>query len=306
MKALIRIGTRGSSLAIAQTEMVMAAMCAIDPSAAFDVKVITSTGDAEPEAPLASLGLGVFTTAIENALLEKRIDLAVHSLKDLPTGLTPGLSVVPVLEREDPRDVLVSRYGHNFIDLPESSRIGTSSPRRVAQLKHGRKDILFLPIRGNIETRLRKAQSPSYDGTILAAAGVRRLGMAECITEYLSPAICAPAPGQAAIAAQSRSEDREILSLIKAISHRPTTLAVTAERELLRAAGGGCQLPIGAHATLEGDAIRLFATVTPLDGSTSYRVEVTGPADDPEIASMAAYAELLAQGAGDLMHGVAQ
>jgi hydroxymethylbilane synthase len=264
MKASIRIGTRGSSLAIAQTEMVMAAMCAIDPSAAFDVKVITSTGDAEPDAPLASLGLGVFTTAIENALLEKRID------------------------------------------LPESSRIGTSSPRRVAQLKHGRKDILFLPIRGNIETRLRKAQSPSYDGTILAAAGVHRLGMAECITEYLSPAICAPAPGQAAIAAQSRSEDREILSLIKAISHRPTTLAVTAERELLRAAGGGCQLPIGAHATLEGDAIRLFATVTPLDGSTSYRVEVTGPADDPEIASMAAYAELLAQGAGDLMHGVTQ
>jgi hydroxymethylbilane synthase len=304
MKATIRIGTRGSSLAIAQTEMVMAAMRAIDPSAVFDVEVITSTGDAEPDAPLGSLGLGVFTTAIESALLEKRIDLAVHSLKDLPTELTPGLSIVPVLEREDPRDVLVSRYGHDFIDLPESSRIGTSSPRRIAQLKHGRQDVLFVPIRGNIETRLRKAEGPDYDGTILAAAGVRRLGMAERITEYLSPAICAPAPGQAAIAAQSRSDDREILALMEAISHRATALAVAAERELLRAAGGGCQLPIGAHATLDGDEIRLFATVTPLDGSTSYRVEVTGPADDPEIAGSAAYAELLAQGAGDLMHGV--
>jgi hydroxymethylbilane synthase len=304
MSPIIRIGTRGSTLAIAQTQMVMDAMRAVDSWITFDVEIITSTGDDAPDAPLGSLGLGVFTSAIEHALLEKRIDLAVHSLKDLPTEITPGLAIVPVLEREDPRDVLVSRYGHDFVDLIENSRIGTSSPRRIAQLKHGRKDLLYIPIRGNIETRLRKAEGPDYDGTIIAAAGVRRLGMAERITEYLSPAICAPAPGQAAVAAQSRSDDREIVGLMRAISHRATTAAVTAEREVLRAAGGSCQLPIGAHATLDGDEIRLFATVTPMDGSISYRVEVTGPAADPEIAGKAAYAELLEQGAGDLMHGV--
>ena len=304
MSPIIRIGTRGSTLAIAQTQMVMDAMRAVDSWITFDVEIIASTGDDAPDAPLGSLGLGVFTSAIEHALLEKRIDLAVHSLKDLPTEITPGLAIVPVLEREDPRDVLVSRYGHDFVDLIENSRIGTSSPRRIAQLKHGRKDLLYIPIRGNIETRLRKAEGPDYDGTIIAAAGVRRLGMAERITEYLSPAICAPAPGQAAVAAQSRSDDREIVGLMRAISHRATTAAVTAEREVLRAAGGSCQLPIGAHATLDGDEIRLFATVTPMDGSISYRVEVTGPAADPEIAGKAAYAELLEQGAGDLMHGV--
>jgi hydroxymethylbilane synthase len=306
MSSAIRIGTRGSTLAVAQTNMVIDAMRALDSSLTFDVEVIVSTGDDAPDAPLGSLGVGVFTSAIEQALLEKRIDLAVHSLKDLPTEITPGLAIVPVLEREDPRDALVSRYSHNFIDLTENSRIGTSSPRRIAQLKHGRKDLLYIPIRGNIETRLRKAEGPDYDGTIIAAAGVRRLGMAERITEYLSPAVCAPAPGQAAIAAQARSDDREILALMQAISHQPTAAAVTAEREVLRAAGGGCQLPIGAHATLEGDEIRLFATVTPMDGSISYRVEVTGPASDPEIAGKTAYAELLAQGAGDLMHGVSR
>ena len=306
MSTTIRLGTRGSTLAVAQTNMVIAAMKAVNPSAIFDIEIITSTGDAEPDARLDSLGIGVFTSAIESALLEKRIDLAVHSLKDLPTEITPGLTIVPVMEREDPRDVLVSRYAHEFIDLPESSRIGTSSPRRIAQLKHGRKDLLFIPVRGNIETRLHKAEGPDYDGIILAAAGVRRLGMAERITEYLSPAICAPAPGQAAVAAQARSDDREIFGLMQAISHRPTALAVTAEREVLRAAGSGCQLPIGAHATLEEGVIRLFATVTPMDGSISYRVEVTGPANDPEIAGKTAYAELLAQGAGDLMHGVSR
>jgi hydroxymethylbilane synthase len=303
MSATIRIGTRGSNLALAQTEMVIAAARNLDPSARFDVEVIASSGDDSPHAPLESLGIGVFTSAIERALLHNQIDLAVHSLKDLPTEGTPGLSIVPVLEREDPRDVLVSRYCHDFIDLPEDSRIGTSSPRRIAQLKHGRKDVLFIPIRGNVETRLKQAEGPDYDGTVLAAAGVLRLGLAERITEYLSPAICAPAPGQAAIAAQSRSGDHELLGLMQAISHQPTAAAVSAEREVLRAAGGGCQLPIGAHATVEGDEIRLFVTVTPMDGSISYRVEVTGPADDPEVAGKAAYTELLAQGAGDLMHG---
>jgi hydroxymethylbilane synthase len=304
MTRSITIGTRGSKLALEQTNRVITALRTEDPSAEFSVEVITSAGDESPDAPLESLGVGVFTTSLECALLERRIDLAVHSLKDLPTETTAGLAVIPVLEREDARDVLVSRLGKELIDLPADSRIGTSSPRRVAQLKHGRPDVLFLPIRGNIETRLSKVGGPDYDGAILAAAGLRRLGLEALVTEYLSPHVCTPAPGQAAIAAEARADDAEILVMMRSISHGPTAIAVEAERALLRAAGGGCQLPIGAHATLDAGQIRLFATVTKIDGSATYRVEVTGQADEPEMAGKAAYAELLAQGAGNLMHGV--
>ena len=306
MSRAINIGTRGSKLALEQTDRVMAALHAIDPSAEFNVEVVSSTGDDSPDAPLQSLGIGVFTTSLERALSDKRIDLAVHSLKDLPTDTTTGLTVIPVMEREDARDVLISRLGKELLELAADSRIGTSSPRRIAQLKHGRPDVQFIPIRGNIETRLNKAGGPDYDGTILAAAGLHRLGLQQHVTEYLSPEVCTPAPGQAAIAAEARSDDAEILALIRAILHTPTAVAVEAERALLRAAGGGCQLPIGAHATLNGSALRLFATVTKVDGAATYRVEVTGSVDEPEIVGKAAYAELLAQGAGDLMHGVTQ
>ena len=299
----IRVGTRGSTLALEQAKRVVEALRRIDPSTAFNVQVIDSAGDANPDAALDALGIGVFTSAIERALLEKRIDIAVHSLKDLPTIDSPGLTVVPVLEREDARDVLISRYRKKFMDLAENSRIGTSSPRRIAQLKFGRKDVIFLPIRGNIETRIVKSEGPDYDGVVLAAAGLRRLGKDEWITEHLSVHVCTPAPGQGAIAAQARSEDREILALLRSASHRPTTAAVLAERELLRSAGSGCQLPIGAHATVEGSTLILFATVTPLDGSKSYRVEVSGSTEDPEIAGKAAYAELMSQGAEQLLHG---
>jgi hydroxymethylbilane synthase len=304
MNNIICIGTRGSGLALKQTNWVIAALREQAPDTEFVVEQISSVGDQQADAPLESLGIGVFTKTIETALLDGKIDVAVHSLKDLPTETTEGLLVMPVLEREDPRDILIDRWDKPLIDLPEGARIGTSSPRRAAQLRHGRKDVEFLPIRGNVETRIRKAAGPDYDGTVLAAAGVRRLGLEASITEYLSPHICTPAPGQAAIAAQLRTSDSELLALVRSIVHGPTLAAVEAEREILRAAGGGCQLPIGALAEVKDGEIRLFATVTATDGSKSYRVEVTGPADNPEIAGKAAYQELLAQGAGDLMHGV--
>ena len=304
MSSIIRIGTRGSGLALKQTNWVVEALREHAPETEFVVEPLSSVGDQQADAPLESLGIGVFTKTIETALLEGKIDLAVHSLKDLPTETTPGLAVVPVLEREDPRDVLIDRWDMQLIDLPEGARIGTSSPRRAAQLRHGRKDVEFLPIRGNVETRIKKATGPDYDGTVLAAAGVKRLGLEASVTEYLSPHVCTPAPGQAAIAAQLRTEDGELLALVRKIVHEPTLAAVAAERAILRAAGGGCQLPIGALAEVKEGEIRLFATVTATDGSQSYRVEVTGPADDPDIAGMAAYQELLSQGAGDLMHGV--
>ena len=303
MTSTIRIGTRSSALAIEQTRRVADALRAIAPEIEISVETMSSAGDQEANAPLESLGIGVFTKTIETAVIEGSIDLAIHSLKDLPTEIPKGLAVVAVLEREDPRDVLVDRWNKPLLDLPEGARIGTSSPRRAAQLRYGRKDIEFLPIRGNVETRLRKAEGPDYDGTVLAAAGVRRLGLESKVTEYLSSRVCTPAPGQAALAAEVRSDDEQLLALVHAIEHGPTAQAVAAERSILRAAGGGCQLPIGALAEVEDGMVKLFATVTPIDGSQSFRVEITGPADDPEVAGMAAYQALLEQGAGPLMHG---
>lgn len=303
MPRTITIGTRGSKLALAQTHAVAEALAAAAPDWDIRIEAITSTGDDQPDAPLQSLGLGVFTSAIEKALLDERIDVAVHSLKDLPTSQPNGLTVVPVLEREDPRDVLIDRWNAGLLDLPEGARIGTSSPRRAAQIAHGRKDIELLPIRGNVETRIRKSEGPDYDGIVVAAAGVERLGMTERIAERLSPHVCTPAPGQAAIAAEARTGDRELLALLRQIVHEPTQAAVEAERALLRAAGSGCRLPLGAFAEVQDGQIRLFATVTPPDGSTSYRVEVTGSASEPDLLGMAAYQAFIEQGAAALLQG---
>ena len=300
MPRTITIGTRGSRLALVQTHAVADALSSVSTDWDIRIETIASTGDDQPDAPIESLGLGVFTSAIERALLDGRIDVAVHSLKDLPTTQPEGLLAIPVLEREDPRDVLIDRWDLGLLDLPEGARIGTSSPRRAAQVAHGRKDISLLPIRGNVETRIGKSEGPDYDGVIVAAAGVERLGMTERIAERLSPHVCTPAPGQAALAAEARSDDSEVIALLRRLVHGPTAAAVEAERALLRAAGSGCRLPLGAFAEVRGDEVRLFATVTPPDGSTSYRVEVTGDASEPELLGKTAYLAFLEQGAAGL------
>ncbi|MEX2599412.1 MAG: hydroxymethylbilane synthase [Dehalococcoidia bacterium] len=300
-RRIIRIGTRGSRLAMQQTNAVIEALRAIAPNTEFHVEQVKSTGDQQAEAPLASLGTGVFTKAIEDALLEGRIDLAVHSLKDLPVDAPKGLKVLAVLPREDPRDALINRWGKGLLELPEGARVGTSSPRRAAQLRYGRKDIVVLPIRGNVETRLAKGHGDDYDGVVLAAAGLRRLGLDAQVTEYLSPHVCTPAPGQAALAAEVRTEDADLLALLRRIVHPPTAASVEAERSLLRAAGAGCNVPIGAYAHIENGKLNLFATATPEDGSASFRVQVSGSPEDPEIAGKAAYMELLEQGAGPVL-----
>ena len=301
MPRTITIGTRGSRLALAQTHAVTDALTAVSTGWDIRIETIASAGDEQPEAAIESLGLGVFTSAIERALLDGQIDLAVHSLKDLPTSQPDGLTAIPVLEREDARDVLIDRWNVGLLDLPEGARIGTSSPRRAAQIAHGRKGISLLPIRGNVETRIRKSEGPDYDGVILAAAGVERLGMTERIAERLSPHVCTPAPGQAALAAEARSDDRELLALLRGLVHQPTEAAVEAERALLRAAGSGCRLPLGAFAEVQGEQMRLFATVMPPDGSTSYHVEVTGSASEPDLLGRAAYHAFLEQGAAALL-----
>lgn len=303
MPRTITIGTRGSRLALAQTHAVAAALSSASTGWNVRIETIASAGDEQPEAAIETLGLGVFTSAMEKALLDRRIDVAVHSLKDLPTSQPNGLVAVPVLERGDPRDVLVDRWNVGLLDLPEGARIGTSSPRRAAQVAHGRKDISLLPIRGNVETRIGKTEGPDYDGVIVAAAGVERLGMTERIAERLSPHVCTPAPGQAALAAEARSDDGDVLALLRQLVHEPTEAAVEAERALLRAAGSGCRLPLGAFAEVQGDRMRLFATVTPPDGSTSYRVEVTGSPSEPDLLGKAAYQAFLEQGATSLLQG---
>ena len=301
MPGPIVIGSRGSKLALVQARAVGAALAEAAPGLSVRVEAIASAGDEQPDAPLASLGVGAFTSALERALLDGRIDLAAHSMKDLPTRQPDGVAAVCVLEREDARDVLVNRWGARLIDLPAGARIGTSSPRRAGQLAHGRKDIELLPIRGNVETRIAKSAGPDYDGAALAAAGVRRLGMTDRVAEYLSPRICAPAPGQGALAVEARWDDEELLDLLRRIAHPPTASAVAAEREVLRAAGSGCALPIGAFAEAHGDEMRLFACAAPADGSASYRAEVTGSASDPDVLGRAAYYALLDQGASVLL-----
>ena len=298
IRARIRVGTRGSRLALVQTEAVVAALRSLAPGSEITVEKVRSEGDKQPDADLTAMGVGVFTSALEAALLEGRIDMAVHSLKDLPTTPTPGVTVLTVMEREDARDVLIDRWGKTLLDLPEGARIGTSSPRRAAQLRFGRKDVDFIPIRGNVETRAAKAGGPDYDGVVLAAAGLHRLGMAAEVSEYLSPYVCTPAPGQGALAVQVRADDAELVAIVRQLTHAPTAAAVAAERAVLRAAGSGCALPIGALATVERDELSLFATATPSDGSVSYRVEVTGGTDAPELVGQAAYQGLLDQGAG--------
>lgn len=301
MMTELRIGTRGSRLALIQTSMVVEAIHEIREDFNISTIEIKSEGDLKPNEMVPQLGLGAFTSELEKAILDHKIDLAVHSLKDLPTIETEGLKTIVVLKRADPRDVLINKWSKTLIDLPDGARIGTSSPRREAQLKHGRPTLQYLPIRGNVETRVKKALSADYDGVVLAAAGLERLGMASEVSEYFSTRILTPAPGQGAIAIQFRTEDLEKLKVLKNLSDKATVVSVEAERSLLKAAGSGCMLPIGAYAEVSNDLLNLFATVTALDGSQSYRVEVTGSINDPEIAGKAAFSELVDQGADQLM-----
>ena len=297
MTSTIIVGTRGSDLATRQTGEVTGALLARFPGTETVVQVIRSESDRRSRTPLTALGRGMFVKTLEDALLEGRVDLAVHSLKDLPTEPVPGLTVMPVLERADPRDVLINRWGLPLGKLPAGARIGTSSPRREVQLRSLRPDLRFLPIRGNVETRVAKALGRDYDGVVVAAAGLSRLDLKAEVAEFFSPQVCTPAPGQGALAAELRSGDTQLLKMVKALQHNETATAVEAERWVLRAAGSGCQVPIGALAVVDEATLRLAASCSSGDGSSIFRVELSWPAGDPEGAGKAAYQALLDQGA---------
>lgn len=274
----MRLATRASALALAQTELARTALQAVHPDLRVDLLEVRTEGDLLQDVSLESVeGRGFFTDALERALLAGSADLAVHSLKDLPVEIPPGLAVAAVLEREDPRDVLVSPHG-GLSDLPPSARVGTDSSRRRSQLALLRPDLDFRPVRGNVPTRLRKLDAGEYDALVLAAAGLRRLGLLERLGHPLDPAECLPAPGQGAIALEAAGG--EWADLAGPASHRPTQAAVEAERACLRALGGGCQAPVGALAELVGGELRLQAVL--FHEGRHLRAEVTWTADDPQ------------------------
>jgi hydroxymethylbilane synthase len=298
---VIRVGSRGSVLALRQTEEVLEKLRLQRPELDFQVITVRTHGDADTTTPLAGMGLGVFVKEIEQQLLAGQLDMAVHSLKDMPTKLPEGLDIGAVLRRQDPRDVLVNKWGYPLSQLPSGARIGTSSPRRVAQLKNCCPQVEVLSIRGNVETRLRKAQGEDYDGAILAAAGLIRLGLAQHITEYLSTQQFVPPPGQGVLAVEVRADDDRMLELLHPIENAPTRYAVNAERAFLEILGGGCQVPVGAYARSEGEMLVLTVFMGALDGQKAFRAKLEGLTHDPRQLASDAYQILIEQGGGELL-----
>ena len=278
---MIVIGTRGSTLALAQTRLVTERL-----DTDVEVRVIRTTGDAS-DRPLSELGDGVFVTVIEEALRRGEIDLAVHSLKDLPTAEPADLEIAAIPAREDPRDVLIGRDRGGLDGLPPGAVVGTSSPRRAAFLRSLRADLEPRDIRGNVDTRLRKVRHGEYDGVVVAAAGLRRLGIAFEEREVLPLALCPPAPGQGALAIQIRRSDDALRARLVPLDDRPTRLAVTAERSLLRMLGASCEIPLGAIGRIEDATIVLDAALVTSSGV----LRASARAQDPdEVAARAARA----------------
>ena len=300
MERPLRIGSRRSPLALAQTEEIAASLRARFPARRFEVVPMSTGGDRSKDAPLLSLGRGTFVKEIEAALLRGDIDLAVHSAKDLPASSTGDLTIAAFGPREDARDVLLNRWNVSFDGLPAGARIGTGSPRRTAQLKALRPDVEILPIRGNVGTRVEKASGDEYDGAVLAAAGLIRLGRQDAVSEYLSPEVCTPDAGQGALAVQTRSDSQDVIGLVSQIDHAPTSVAVRVERALVEAMGGGCTSPIGVYARLLGGSIDVTAMAAEPDGSRIVRVHETCDASDPEAAGRFVADALIDAGAGDL------
>jgi hydroxymethylbilane synthase len=345
------IGTRGSQLAVWQAEHVAARLRDRWPGLALRLERIRTTGDKILDVPLAQVGgKALFVKEIEDALLAGRVDLAVHSMKDVPTELPPGLCIVAMPEREDPADVLISRTGARLAAIPRGARVGTSSLRRQAQLLHIRPDLTIVPLRGNLDTRIRKLDSEGLDAIILAAAGVRRLGLGHLVTEALPPEILLPAVGQGALGieiGERRAASREpraasdersggaeeqggggaegksasnvergtlnvepgtlnVERVVMILDHLETHLAVRAERAMLRRLGGGCQVPIAAWATVEGDAILLRGLIAGLDGGALVRGEARGTTAELDGLGAAVAEDLLARGGRAILDRIAE
>jgi hydroxymethylbilane synthase len=296
---MLVIASRGSQLALWQARWVEAQLTALGHECR--IEIIKTTGDKITDVPLAKVGTkGLFTKEIEEALIDGRADLAVHSLKDLPTELPAGVVLAAIPEREDHRDAVL---GKKLADLPPGAKVGTSSLRRAAQLRKLRPDLTIESVRGNLDTRIRKMDEGQYDAIVLAAAGLKRLGWADRIAEILDADRMCSAVGQGALAIETR-ESGEGWKACKALDHPATHAAVTAERGVLGALGGGCQVPIGAYATVHGDQVNLLAIVASPDGSEIIRAESTGPIADAAAIGQRLGAELLSRGAAKILEEV--
>jgi hydroxymethylbilane synthase len=300
----LRLGTRGSRLALFQAELIRERLEERHPGLAVEIQVIQTTGDRITDVPLAKIGdKGVFTKELDRAILAGEVDAAVHSLKDMPTVLVPGLDFGAVLDREDPRDVLIPAPGRpaKLADYPAGSRIGTSSLRRRAQLLHLRPDLQVVDLRGNLDTRFARLQEGYLDAAILAHAGVARLEREAAIGEILEAPPWLPAPGQGALGIAVREGDYRVLELFQPLDDPAARMTTSAERGFLRALEGGCQIPIGALAISEGEELRLQGLVSSIDGTNLLRGELVGNPDAPEELGQRLAEELLGRGAGEIL-----
>lgn len=297
-RQMVRVGTRTSTLARVQTGLAVDALRAAHPDVEFTIVGLSTQGDRDRARPLTTMGQGAFTKELEAALLDNRIDLAVHSLKDLPTALPSGLGLAAVLPREDPRDVLVSPDKQPLAALPPGARIGTGSPRRVAQILAQRPDVQIVPLRGNVDSRVAKVlEHAEVDAAVLAAAGLKRLGRTDVIAEYFDPAVFFPAIGQGFLGLEARAQDAEILPLVLGVEDRAARYAADAERAFLASIGGGCEAPVGAYAVYQEDGtVTMDALVSTLDGTTVLRAHLDG-VYAPGEAALLIRDQLYAQGA---------
>ncbi|HTM22599.1 MAG TPA: hydroxymethylbilane synthase [Kofleriaceae bacterium] len=300
-----RIATRGSALALWQANHVRDALRAREPGLEVDLVVIKTQGDKILDVPLAAVGgKGLFVKEIEQALVDGAADIAVHSMKDVPADLAPGLTMAAMSAREDPRDALVSAGGRRFAELPVGARVGTSSLRRQCQLLAARSDLRILTLRGNVPTRLRKLDDGDYDAVVLAAAGLVRLGHADRITEHLDPALSLPAVGQGVLGLETRADDAASIARVRAALHDADGAdQVIAERAFLARLGGGCQTPLAAHATLAGPDLWIQGLVGTPDGTRILRAQRSGPRAQAADLGRQVADELLAQGAAAILAG---
>lgn len=306
MKEII-IGTRDSALALWQTDWVLSALKEAHPQLTFTIKKIKTKGDKLLDVALAKIGdKGLFTKELEVAMLQGETDMAVHSMKDLPTQLPEGLSIGAILARAEPGDVMLSSHGYTLDTLPEGAKVGTSSLRRRAQLLYHRPDLRIEDLRGNVGTRIAKMEKENFDAIILAAAGVKRLGYDHLVTQRIPYDVCLPAVGQGAIGVEIRQNDQEMLALLQKIADPETTAAVIAERAFLRTLEGGCQIPIGALAQVENGKLVLRGLVANLAGTKVVTGMHAGSIEEPEKLGQELALRLLSEGAAEILNQIRQ
>ena len=307
MRELIRIGTRQSALALWQAHHVADELKKIYPGLAVEMVHFNTKGDKILEKSLAEIGgKGLFTAELEQAMHEGAIDIAVHSLKDMPTELPEGLILGAITKRETPFDALVSPKYKTLDQLPQGAKVGTSSLRRQAQLLHARPDLDIHVLRGNVQTRLNKLETENFDAIVLAQAGLKRLELSDCITQVFQPEQMLPAVGQGALAIECRQDDQEILDMLSHLNDPDTRYAVEAERSFLRSLNGGCQVPMGVYGTVQGDRLHVRDLIASLDGSEMYQGQLEGPVEEAETMGLTLAQNLYQEGAKSVIDALVQ